>query len=87
MCVPISKVCFFLNLITTNTVMYPESSVEFTSIKLHWYLSCYMCTDGQTESVRGMGHGCLAKLMGLCYLISLSTYQEVIELWMCVEYF
>jgi len=34
--------------------MYPKSLVEFANLKLHWFLSCYMCAQMVRETGRGM---------------------------------
>jgi hypothetical protein len=53
MYVSILKVCW-LHMILTNTGIYPERLVEPTNIKLHLFLSCYMCAQMGRQTGRGM---------------------------------
>jgi len=53
MYVSILEVCWF-HLILTSTGIYPERLVEPTNIKLHWFLSCYICVQTGRQTGRGM---------------------------------
>ena len=53
MYISILKVCWF-HMVLANTGIYPERLVEPTNIKLHWFLSCYMCAQMGRQTGRGM---------------------------------